>query len=305
LDVTGAGLPDKGTLHIAIASGKGGTGKTTIAVNLARALDRPVRLIDADVEEPNAHLFLKPEIRARAEVSLLVPRVNADLCTRSGDCARACRYHAIVTFGTLPLVFPELCHGCGACAWACRAGAIEEVPHVIGTVYSGTAGLIELVWGTLDIGQPMAVPVIRAVKRFADRSRLTLLDCPPGTSCPMVTAVRGSDFVVLVTEPTPFGLHDLGLAAETLQRLDLPCGVVINRSGSADRLIERFCAERGLPILMRVADDRRIAEAYSRGILAIEAVEGLVPRFRDLYDAIVSAAGQAGRPSGDVLHAHV
>lgn len=292
-------------LHVAIASGKGGTGKTTIAVNLATALERPVRLLDCDVEEPNAHLFLRPEVHAREEVSLLVPRVDEESCTHCGDCARACRYHAIVTFGALPLVFPELCHGCGACSWACGPSAIEEVPRSIGTVHTGSAGRVELVWGTLNVGQPMAVPVIRAVKRRSDRSRLTLLDCPPGTSCPMVAAVRSADFVLLVTEPTPFGVHDLGLAVDTLAQLGLPSGVVINRSGAADYLVEQFCQARGLPILMRVADDRRIAEAYSRGVLAIEAVEGLVPRFRGLFDAIESAVPPAGRRTPERCHAHV
>jgi len=268
---------------VAIASGKGGTGKTTLAVNLARVADRPVLLLDCDVEEPNAHLFLGGEVRDRRPVGILVPEVDEARCDACGECGRVCAYHAIVAFGTIPLVFPELCHGCGGCAHACPRGAIREVPRRIGEVETRVAGSVTLVTGRLDVGAPSAPPVIRAVRTARADGGLVIIDAPPGTACAMVAAVRDADVAVLVTEPTPFGLHDLELAATAVRELGVPFGVVINRAGDDDR-VRRWCAREGVPVLLEIPDDRRVAEACARGALMVDAV----PEYRPLLDGLFS-----------------
>ena len=275
---------------IAVASGKGGTGKTTVAVALALSAPGPVQLLDCDVEEPNCHIFLRPEVRGRESVGIPVPQVDEAKCTACGECSALCQYHAIVSLKTAPLVFPELCHGCGGCARVCTAGAIEEVEHPIGTVEVGARDDVRFVQGRLGVGQPMSPPLIRAVKRRAEVGRTTIIDCPPGTSCPVVTAVRGSDFVLLVTEPTPFGLHDLVLAVETVRRLGLPFGVVLNRADAGDGRVDAYCAAEGIPVLLRIPDERRIAEAYSRGEGLLAASPGLRGAFADLHEGIREAA---------------
>jgi MinD superfamily P-loop ATPase len=277
---------------LAVASGKGGTGKTTVAVNLALCSPRPVRLLDCDVEEPNCHIFLKPIIRERETVYLLVPSVDASKCNGCGECARLCQYHAILPLGKRVMVFPELCHGCGGCAKVCPTGAIRDVEREIGVVEIGAAGGVAFVQGTLAVGQPAAPPVIRAVKRHTAYDRLNIVDCAPGTSCPVVTAVRGSDYVLLVTEPTPFGLHDLRLAVETIRQLEIPFGVVINRAGIGDDRVQSYCVREGIPVLLEIPDDRRIAEAYSRGQAASDAV----PELRKAFEGLVRALG--GQLSG-------
>jgi MinD superfamily P-loop ATPase len=279
-------------MTVAVASGKGGTGKTTVAVNLALSLEGPVELLDCDVEEPNAHLFLKPRWTGARTVSVPVPQVDERLCTACGACGAACRFHAIVSLRTQPLVFPELCHGCGACLLACPAGAIREVPREVGVVQSGLCGGLRFVHGRLKVGTAMSGPLIRAVKAEAAGSRLTLIDAPPGTSCPVVAAVRGSDFVVLVTEPTPFGLNDLRLAVEMMQNLALPCGVVINRSDIGDEAVKRYCAAESVPLLMEIPEDRRVAEAYSRGQPAVSALPHLRAVFRQLGERLLEAAAR-------------
>ena len=267
---------------LAVASGKGGTGKTTVAVNLALCSPRPVRLLDCDVEEPNCHIFLKPCIHASETVNLLVPFVVESKCTACGECARFCQYHAIVSLGRGALVFPELCHGCGGCAKVCPTGAIQEVEREIGVAETGLGKNVEIVQGRLNIGHPMSPPVIRAVKHLVSTDGLNIIDCPPGTSCPVVASMRGSDFVLLVTEPTPFGLHDLKLAVETVRQLGLPFAVVINRADAGDGRVAEYCRSEGIPILLEIPDDRRIAEAYSRGETAVEAIPGMREVFTDL-----------------------
>lgn len=271
---------------IAIASGKGGTGKTTVAVNLAVALERPVRLLDCDVEEPNCHVFLAPGVDSSEPVGVPVPVVDEARCTACGACAEICQYNAIVSLKTKPLVFPELCHGCGGCALVCPEGAITEEAREVGVIETGPAGEVAFVQGRLNVGEPMSPPLIRAVKRHVKPDAINLLDCPPGTACPMIAAVRGADVVLLVTEPTPFGLHDLGLAVETVRLLGLPLGVVVNRVGVGDDRVHRYCRAEGVPVLMEIPDDRRIAEAYSRGELAIDAVPDLRPAFVRLFEAV-------------------
>jgi MinD superfamily P-loop ATPase len=284
-------------MTVAVASGKGGTGKTTMAVNLALTLEGPVELLDCDVEEPNAHLFLRPRWTSARIVSVPVPEVDERLCTACGACGSACRFHAIVSLKTKPLLFPELCHGCGACALACSAGAIREVPRQVGVVERGRAGAIRFVHGRLKVGVAMSGPLIRAVKAEADSRRMTLIDAPPGTSCPVVAAVRGSDFVLLVTEPTPFGLNDLRLAVEMTRNLELSFGVVINRSDSGDDAVRRFCASQGVPVLAEIPEDRRLAEAYSRGQPAVSTLPEMRGLFQELGGRLLAAVPRHGRQS--------
>ncbi len=277
---------------ITIASGKGGTGKTTVAVSLALSLaeERPL-FLDCDVEEPNAALFLRSTIEERREVGVLIPQVDFDKCTTCGRCAEVCQYHAIAVVGAHVLVFPELCHGCGSCTLNCPAGAIREVLHVTGTIERGRAGSVEFAQGTMNVGEPMAVPIIRQLKRWVipldTGNRPIILDAPPGTACPVVESMRGADFVLLVTEPTPFGLHDLRLAVEVAHgELGLPVGVVVNRDGVGDRGVDEYCAAEEIPILMRIPLERRIAEAYSDGMPLVEALPEYRGRFRRLYRRI-------------------
>jgi MinD superfamily P-loop ATPase len=287
-------------MKIAVASGKGGTGKTTLAASLALSLaaDRgwihpasgPPLFLDCDVEAPNAHLFLKPEFNQRQEVAVLIPEVDEGLCTHCGQCVEVCSYHAIAVLGNKTLVFPQLCHGCGSCSLICPQGAISEIPQPVGVLEHGI-GLngIRFARGVLNIGEPMAVPVIRQLKKWmlADDDRITILDAPPGASCPVVETLRGVDFLLLVTEPTPFGLHDLKLAAQVADELRLPAGVVINRDGIGDAGVEDFCRDEGLPILMRIPFERAIAEGLARGQNLVEIHPEYTPRFKRLLAGIV------------------
>jgi MinD superfamily P-loop ATPase len=269
-------------LILAVASGKGGTGKTTVAVNLARVVGSPILLVDCDVEEPNAHLFLEGEFGEEEVVGIPIPEVDKSLCDGCGECGRFCEYRAIVSFGEAPLVFPELCHGCGGCALVCPKRAIREVERRIGVVRTMRAGPVTLIQGVLDVGSPMAPPLIRAVKTSLRNGEPAILDAPPGTSCPVVAAVRDADSVLLVAEPTPFGLHDLALAVEMMRETGVPLGVVINRCGIGDDRVHAFCAREGIPVLLEIPDDRRIAEAYSRGRLIVDAL----PEYRRLFEVL-------------------
>jgi MinD superfamily P-loop ATPase len=273
---------------IAVASGKGGTGKTTVAVNLALALqaDHPVQFLDCDVEEPNAHFFLKPRIEKSDEVFMLVPEIDSSRCNYCGECAQVCAYHALAVVKDAVLVFSELCHGCGACSLFCPEKAIKEVGKRIGVVESGQAGEMAFVQGRLDIGQAMSPPLIRSLKKRLDAARTVIIDAPPGTSCPVVESVKRSDFCLLVTEPTPFGLHDLELAAATAKEMGIPRGVVINRasSGNGDGKIRAFCSEEKIPIMMTIPFDRKIAEAYSRGQTILETFPSYKEQFLELYE---------------------
>ena len=261
-------------MRIAIASGKGGTGKTTVAVNLACVLadnGQTVQYLDCDVEEPNGHIFLKPEIATSEPVGIPVPVVDEEKCTGCRKCAEVCQYHAIAVLKK-PLVFAELCHGCGGCALVCPERAIREQDRTIGVVETGRAGNVAFVQGRLNVGEPMAPPLIRAVKKKAIADGVAIMDAPPGTSCPVVATVRDADYVLLVTEPTPFGLNDLRLAVEMIRQLGVPHGVVINRADSGDRRVSDFCAAESIPILLEIPDDRRVAEAYSRGHMAVRVL---------------------------------
>jgi len=285
---------------IAVASGKGGTGKTTVATSLALSLAADgagVLFLDCDVEEPNAALFLRPALDQSEEVGVLIPQVDAERCTFCGRCAQVCVWHALAVVGRQVLVFPELCHGCGSCTLNCPAGAIHEVLHVMGRLETGRAGPITFGHGILNVGQAMAVPIIRQLKKkhlTPGDDRVVILDASPGTSCPVVETMRGADFVLLVTEPTPFGLHDLRLAVQVARdELGLPVGVVVNRDGPGDtgarpRLdwVDAYCAAERIPILMRIPLDRHIAEAISDGTPLVTARPEYRPRFAALYERI-------------------
>lgn len=281
-------------MKIAVASGKGGTGKTTLSVALALVAPQPVMLLDCDVEEPNGHIFLKLDAMGTEPVTVLVPEVDAGACTACGACMRLCRFNAIISLGSKALVFPELCHSCGGCARVCPSGAISEIPQRIGTIDSGTVEHVTLVQGRLDVGHAMATPLIRAVKRHAGLAMPTITDCPPGTSCPMITAVRGADFVILVTEPTPFGLHDLTLAVETVRSLGIPFGVIVNRSDTGDSRVADYCLHEEIPVLLSIPENRRAAEAYSRGESILSAMPDLAAALREIWRRIGLQPGGGG-----------
>jgi len=282
-------------MRIAVASGKGGTGKTTVATNLAQVaatVGRTVAYLDCDVEEPNGHLFLKPIIERQQPIDKLLPTVDLGRCTFCGRCSQVCRYGAIACVGKRVLVFAELCHACGGCVLGCPASAIREVPKPIGQLHVGMAGRIRFVEGRLNVGEPMSPPAIRAVKAASPEADLTILDCPPGTSCPVIESVRGSDLVLLVTEPTPFGLHDLKLAVEMVRTLKLPLAVVLNRCDIGDDQVRQYCTGQRIPILAEIPDDRAVAEAYSRGQLACVAVPAFAARMGALLHRIANGAAR-------------
>jgi MinD superfamily P-loop ATPase len=271
---------------IAVASGKGGTGKTTIATNLAKSIGEGVQLIDCDVEEPNSHLFLKPNLEKSEEVYVPRPHVDLDKCTYCGDCAKICRFSAIVVVKEHVLVFPELCHGCGGCSKVCPEEAISEIPKSIGILEQGESHSVGFIHGRLEVGEAMSPPLIKAARALANVNGLVIIDSPPGTSCPVIAAVKGSDFCILVTEPTPFGLNDLELAVEVVFELGIPAGVVINRSDIGDLAVKEFCEGRSVPILMEIPEDRQIAEAYSRGEMIIDVIPEYREKFQELYATI-------------------
>lgn len=276
---------------ISVASGKGGTGKTTVAVNLALSLDN-VQLLDCDVEEPNAHLFLKPEIEERKQAFIPVPKVNEEKCDYCGKCAKVCAYNAIAVLpktenkkGSV-LIFSHLCHGCGACSLLCPQEAINEVNKEIGVIEFGHAANIEFIHGKLNIGEIMSPPLIRQVRHYSSPSKTVIIDAPPGTSCPVIASIKGSDFCILVTEPTPFGLNDLILAVEVVRKLVIPFGVIINRSDIGNGEVEEYCLKEKIPVLAQIPFDMKIAESYSRGINIVEAIPGYKQIFNKIFQSV-------------------
>jgi MinD superfamily P-loop ATPase len=285
-------------INVAVASGKGGTGKTTVAVNCAIVAAGRVRgrvaYVDCDVEEPNGRIFLDPEITVRETVTVPVPVVDESACTACGECSSFCRFNAIALVLDRVLTFPELCHGCGGCSIVCPSNAITETLRGVGMVetgrvpatlygWTGRERSIHFVDGTLNVKEAMAVPVIREVKKRIPEASIVFLDAPPGTSCAMVESVRGADYVLLVTEPTPFGLNDLAIAVETVRELGLTAGVVVNRHGAGDERVRSYCRDEGMEILAEIPDDRRVAEVYSRGGLVAEEL----PEYRGLYEKLL------------------
>jgi MinD superfamily P-loop ATPase len=277
---------------IAIASGKGGTGKTTIATNLAHYaahLGQKVQYLDCDVEEPNGHIFLKPKIEKIQRVTVDVPEVDLKKCTGCGKCGEICQYSAIICIKENVLTFEQLCHSCGGCIRVCPADAIKPKPLNIGDIESGKAGDIDFISGKLRIGHVRTPSLIKEVKRHIKKDCLTIIDVPPGTSCPVVEAVKNADFVLLVTEPTPFGLNDLKLAVDLVRKMNLPFAVAINRYGLGNDDVEKYCGTEKINICLNLPDDRRIAEAYSSGRMIVDALSGYRKEFSELYEYIKSA----------------
>jgi MinD superfamily P-loop ATPase len=282
---------------LSVASGKGGTGKTLVATSLALSLkeNHKVQLLDCDVEEPNDHIFLKPKIDISEPVHILVPGVDESKCTFCGKCAEVCAYNAIAVLEEYVLTFPELCHGCGACSYLCPEKAITEEGREMGMVEVGTANGIEMSLGRLTVGEAMAPPVIRKVKEHIDSSGIVIIDCPPGTSCPVVESVKDSDFCLLVTEPTPFGLNDLALAVEMVKTLDIPCGVVINRAGKGDKEVQRYCKSNDIPVLLNIPLDVEIARLYSRGVTLAEGMPEWRVKFAGVFENILEIVNERNR----------
>ncbi|GAB6906745.1 CobQ/CobB/MinD/ParA nucleotide binding domain protein [Desulfosarcina cetonica] len=277
---------------ISIASGKGGTGKTTVATNLAVCVDGPVQLLDCDVEEPNAHLFLQPTIDASRTITTPVPEIDLEKCDGCRKCMQICRFRAITVIGEMVLTFPELCHSCGGCMAVCPQDAIRETGRELGVLESGHRNGVAFVHGRIRVGEAMAPPLIRAVRAAREKDKLVLIDAPPGTSCPVIAAMKDTDFVLLVTEPTPFGLHDLQLAVGAVKLLKIPMGLVINRSDLGDDRVRTYAQEQGLPILMEIPYDRQIAECYSRGELFAQVLPQWKARFRELFNHIQTLTGK-------------
>ena len=276
---------------ISIASGKGGTGKTTVATNLAVSLGSGVQILDCDVEEPNAHLFIRPDITDRQTITTPVPRVDEEKCTLCGKCAEICQFKAIVVIGETVLPFHELCHSCRGCVLVCPEKAITETGRELGIIERGKKNGVEFIHGKLRVGEAMSPPLIHKVREYTRDDALTIIDAPPGTSCPVIAAMNGADFILLVTEPTPFGLYDLKLAVEAVKILGIPCGLVTDRSDMGDDRVKAYAEEEGVPILMEIPFDRKIAEAYSRGELLVDVMPEWKEKFLGLYRRIEEIVG--------------
>jgi MinD superfamily P-loop ATPase len=271
---------------ICIASGKGGTGKTTIATSLAFSLDGEVQLLDCDVEEPNAHLFTRPVIDYTRTVTTLVPDVDLTKCDYCGMCGEICQFSAITVIGKKVLTFPELCHSCKGCMMVCPREAIGERGRELGVLEKGWSGPVEFIHARLRVGEAMSPPLIKGVKEYIDPKKITIIDAPPGTSCPVIVTLKGSDFAILVTEPTPFGLNDLKLAVGAVRILEIPLGIIINRCDVGDDQVITYAREEGIPILLEIPNDRKIAEAYSRGIMMVDVRPEMKDQLRAVYEKI-------------------
>lgn len=280
---------------ISVASGKGGTGKTTIATSLAAVLGSRGQLVDCDVEEPNCHILMNPVIRTSEVITLPIPVVNIEKCTLCGRCGEICRYNAIVAIGDQVLTFPELCHGCGGCTLFCPEKAVSEGVRKLGVLETGFAGPVEFIQGVLRVGEAMSPPLIRATKTKINPEKIAILDAPPGASCPVITTVLGSDFVIMVTEPTPFGLHDLSIAVEAVSVLDIPLGVVLNRADIGDLEVQSFCRNKGIPILAEIPHARKVAEGYARGNLLVSSAPEYIRLFVEMIETLEDVIGN--RPS--------
>ncbi len=270
---------------ISIASGKGGTGKTTVATALAQAIGN-VQFLDCDVEEPNAHLFLKPEREHIETIYVSVPELDRNLCTYCGECGKICQFHAIVSVKKSILLFPQLCHSCGGCIRVCPSGALKKVKRETGVIETGRSSNIEFHHGILNIGEAKSPPLIKELKKKIKNNVPVIIDCPPGTSCPVVASLKDTDYILLVTEPTPFGLNDLKLAVDLVRSLNIPFSVIINRSGTGDNRVKEYCASEHIDVSMEIRDDRKVAEGYSRGDTLLETLPELKTEFIKLFENI-------------------
>lgn len=250
---------------IAVASGKGGTGKTTVATNIALCIEK-VQFLDCDIEEPNANIFLNAKIKEHEEVSVNIPEINKEKCDYCGKCSEFCAYNALAVVRSKVLVFPELCHSCGGCEMICPNNAITWRKRVIGKIENGKTKNIDFYHGLLNVGEAQAIPIIKALKRKIDRNKNVIIDVPPGTSCPVIESIKGSDYCILVTEPTPFGLYDLKLAIEVVRHLNIPFGVIINRDGIGNNKVEIYCKKNNIPVILKIPEQQKIALLYSKGI---------------------------------------
>lgn len=278
-------------MKIAIASGKGGTGKSTVSVNVARLLSRKagsVALLDCDVEEPNCHLFLKPDFQAAEPVRIFAPEIDYGTCELCGRCVQACEFNALARAGSRLLLFEELCHGCTACKLSCPQGAIRATTREIGVLEAAVTAPLAFIHGRARVGSAMSPALIRRVKQFADEKEyaIQIIDSPPGTTCPFINTVYGTDYIILVAEPTPFGFHDLTLAADVVRQMEIPFGVVINKSHEQDELILSWAEENGVAVIGRIPEDMRIAQAYSRGEIIVDALPDTEPYFAPIADLI-------------------
>lgn len=254
-------------MKIAVLSGKGGTGKTTVATNLAKILG--FTYVDCDVEEPNGFIFLKPEILETRDVTVTMPDINIERCSLCGKCVEACQFNALANTGKEIIIFEKLCHSCGVCSLICTEGAINEKLRIIGKIDVGKHEKISCIRGVLNVGEPMAGPIISQVKDI-DYGENAVLDCSPGSSCNVVKALWDNDYAILVTEPTEFGLHDLNIAVKLVQKMNIPFGVIINRGDEYDGMIEEYCLENNIKLLGKIPYDREIARIYSEGKLLID-----------------------------------
>lgn len=281
-------------MKIAVASGKGGTGKTTVATAVALTLKKGV-FLDADVEEPDAHIFLKPELKETHSVPIMIPRVDYSKCDFCGECAKACAYNAIAVVTGKVLIFDEVCKGCGTCTIACPQRAIYEIPREIGVINEGTAndGAIHFFEGKLNIGESATTYLIRELKKFADTNEDVVIDAPPGTSCPMLEATKNVDFVILVAEPTPFGVYDLNLSLQALKDTGIKMGIVVNKYGIGNDDVFRLAEKHDVPVLMKIPFNRELAAAYSMGTPLTEAKPEIIPEIEAMIERIKSIAGGA------------
>lgn len=250
---------------ISVASGKGGTGKTTVSTNLALSIDN-VKFFDCDVEEPNANIFLHTKIREHEDISVIIPEINKEKCDYCGKCSEFCAYNALAVVRQKILFFPELCHSCGGCELVCPKDAVIWKERVVGRIEHGQTKNIDFYQGLLNVGESQSIPVIKALKKKIEKNKNVIIDVPPGTACPVIESINGSDYCILVTEPTPFGLHDLKLAVEVVRHMRIPFGVVINRNGIGDDRVETYCKKEHINVLLKIPERQKIALLYSKGI---------------------------------------
>ena len=270
---------------LTIASGKGGTGKTTVAVNMALSLEN-VQLLDCDVEEPNSHILLQPTIHEIKPVFTKIPVISEELCDYCGECATFCVYNALFVAPKTVMIFPELCHSCGGCTLVCPKNAITEKERQIGVIKKGDAKGVEIVYGELNVGEAMAVPLIRAVKDRVKTDKDVVIDAPPGTACSLVASVHKTDYCILVTEPTPFGLHDLKITVQVLKDLGVPMGVVVNRAGLGDKKVYEYCKKEKIPLLLEIPFSKKIAQLYSCGVPFVAEMPEWKEKFRQVRESI-------------------